>query len=162
MKKIYLIFATLAVCLAVGGIVFWQVFSKPAMTTEHDISGFTKSDTKFDSPDPQSPPAFDIKAAYNRAIKMYPQAAKECSSVNVDYQLVTTTSMEAFSPEALEKNPKLKADGHMIKTPAYLVTFNGIYDEGHGGIGAPPPVFTKLTILLDANSGEELFGVEHN
>ncbi|KEO82438.1 hypothetical protein [Tumebacillus flagellatus] len=157
MKKRYWFSALMAVVLT--GIVTVQSGATPQ--TELNLTTLSKIHMRLDVPPGQA--KMDKNAVLEQIKTKYADATSESKQVKIEYQLVTNPDFTAFTTSALEKNPELKAKGYMEKFPVYIVTFKGIHEEGHVPLNykGQTPIHTEMSIVVDAQTGEELMGFSH-
>lgn len=86
--------------------------------------------------------------------------ASQATNIAVEYYEFTDPNMRMFSPAAMEKNQSLAANGYLLDTPCYIVSFKGITKPAivPPDFKGNPPVNHEYNLVIDANSGEPLFG----
>lgn len=79
----------------------------------------------------------------------------------VEYYQLTNPSITAFSDSAKQKNRSLSQYGYLFKSPCYIVSFEGITRSASTPFGMPGVTFHEDNVVIDANSGEALFGFSY-
>ncbi|MDF9408790.1 hypothetical protein L7E55_10555 [Pelotomaculum isophthalicicum JI] len=95
--------------------------------------------------------------AFETASKLAPKYATQAENIVVEYYQLTNTGFNAFTDSAKQKNNSLSKDG-IMKVPCYIVTFKGITRIGEAPMGIQAPIFHNFNIVIDANTGEPLYG----
>lgn len=156
-----LVFAAALTCVS--------AYSAAQVTASPDTTPITEQDQaelKIDGVSLKKPTG-DFTISEAKAIELAsqysPGYATEAKNIKAEKQLLTNDHMNLFSNSAKEKNPKLKKEGKLIDTPVYIVTFKGITKVGHdGGInGKKPSIHHEYNLVVDANSGEILYGFSY-
>jgi hypothetical protein len=72
---------------------------------------------------------------------------------------MTLPNFKVFSPQALDKDPKLKADGYINNLPVWLISFQGL------NVPSAAPNSTTVdhetVYVVDAQTGEVLMGFNY-
>ena len=85
--------------------------------------------------------------------------AKLTNNIHYLFTEMTVPGFKCFSPQALDKNPKLKSDGYIKDLPVWLISFQGL-NEPSAGPG--PKVYDHETnYIVDAQTGEILMGFNY-
>ncbi|MCZ8514129.1 hypothetical protein O9H85_17190 [Paenibacillus filicis] len=161
-KKLNILIMTMAIVsiCSIGVAMAQPNISESTVQTSHDISRLAKEGVKLkktiDNPTITQAQAIDLASKYAQG---YAQEAKQ---IIAEYHLLSNDKLTLFSDSAKEKNPKLKIDGKLNDTPVYIVTFKGITKKGHvSSIKQKVPVNHEYNLVIDANSGEVLYGFSY-
>jgi len=132
----------------------------PSIKTQHDLSQINNNGISLKKPSVE--PAISEAKAIDLASQYADVYANTAKSIVAEYHLMTNDQFYLFSESAKEKNPKLKKDGILCDTPVYIVSFKGINRVGHNSFGGKEPtVFQEFNLVVDANSGEILYGFSY-
>ncbi|KEO81268.1 hypothetical protein [Tumebacillus flagellatus] len=155
--------------VALSAVLFGSLLMQPTyantsangLSTAHAAAHLEKMHIQLEKP--SSNPKIDEKAAISKAKQKFSKWAEDATETTVEYQLMTNPDYQMFSPEALSKNPKLKAAGHMEKLPVYIVSFKGMSYAGHipQGFTGDIPIHHEYNVVVDAETGEPLIGFSY-
>lgn len=157
---------TLIVVIALSCVSYGIVMASPAndenttVQTAHDLNSLKNSGVTLKKI--TVVPSITEEIAIKKASDYAAGYAAEAKSINAEYHALTNKNFTLFSEKAKEKNGKLKKDGYLNDTPVYIVTFKGITKKAHGSRLHPnPPDFHEYNLVIDANSGEVLYGFSY-
>ena len=95
--------------------------------------------------------------AVEAACKDRPDFANQAKNIVVEYYQITDPGTQVLSDAAKQKNESLAKNGYLLKTPCYIVSFEGINKEASTPPDVPPKTFHEYNLVIDANSGEPLY-----
>jgi hypothetical protein len=126
------------------------------VTTNFDADDLAKIGIKLD--DPIETAKLNSDEILKKVKEQFAIASREAKEIKIEYKLMTQPNFTAFSEEALNKNPELKAKGRIDKLPVYIVTFSGLEYNGFGGEpgGVQPPPFHECNVVVDAETGANI------
>jgi len=147
------VFHWVAILLIGGYAAFCALQLPDKVTLNHEpgstISGF--SGMNFSEPTDE--PKLTVRDIYRLLKDRYESTVEDCSSLNIDYQLVSIENANMLSLQTTVKNPKITIDNHMNATPAYVVS---LQDVKRYSFGSDEVFISTMVIFLNANTGEEL------
>jgi hypothetical protein len=129
-------------------------FNSDIKSTIHDLDFLKKNGTTLENTSIE--PMINSDQALEVASKLAPKYATQANDIFIEYYQLTN-AFNAFTDGAKQKNKSLSKDG-IIKIPCYIVTFSGITRIGKVSEGIEAPVFHNFNIVIDATTGEPLYG----
>jgi hypothetical protein len=129
--------------------------------THQDITALSKLGYQFNVP--AQPAAISPDVAINNAKESFPGLASNTNYI-IEYQVLTVPGFNAFTPEALEKNPILKSKNKIDHIPVYIISFPNMLIPVFGQTtrktsdSSVPEGFEKgeENVIVDAISGVPL------
>ncbi len=103
-------------------------------------------------------PKIAPREAVDAACHYLPGYANQAKSIVVEYYQLTNPGITAFSDAAKQKNQSLLQNGYLLKAPCYIVSFEGITRHGSAPNGFQAPIWHEYNLIVDAGSGEILYG----
>lgn len=91
------------------------------------------------------------------ANQTFAQLDSKATNIHVEFQLVTDSAVKMFSPEEKHLNPSVVSNG-IRKMPCYIVTYNGVDVTSKAILGRTPIINHEYNVLIDALTGQILFG----
>lgn len=85
------------------------------------------------------------------------------SGIHAEYHVISSDTFytEGFSKEAKTANPKLLTSEFVKETPVWIVSFEGLNIHRSGKSGNKEYVLTEDNIVVDATTGQVLFGFKY-
>jgi hypothetical protein len=167
MKKKLFFLVVLTIVISISSVVYAKKLNQPTSGpsvshTEHDANSLSKNmginiDDVLSNqllPTPQLTQDQVIQIAK----QMYPNYVNTATSIKAEFHLMSDPNFNFFSKEALDKNPTLKANGHMNKTPVYIVSFDGLKISGNVAFSSTTTktYHHEWNVVIDALTGEAL------
>ncbi|MWV43647.1 hypothetical protein GRF59_08360 [Paenibacillus sp. HJL G12] len=124
------------------------------------VAGIEFSETQ--STQTEEEPQIDKISAIEAANKITGYA-DVASSIHAEYHVISSDSFytEGFSKEAKTANPKLVTSELIKDTPVWIVSFEGLNIHRSGKKGNKDYVMTEDNIVVDATTGQVLFGFKY-
>jgi hypothetical protein len=129
-------------------------FNSDIKNTIHNLDFLKKNGTTLENT--SIDPMINSDQALEVASKLAPKYANQAKDIVIEYYQLTN-AFNAFTDDAKQKNKSLSQDG-IAKVPCYIVTFKGITRMGKATEGMEAPVFHSFNIVIDAITGEPLYG----
>jgi len=159
MNKIYII----GVALTLFIIGFFSIIeiSHASVTTGQDINKLSKMNIYISHP--TLPAKIDQEVALENAKSAFKEWSNDSTNTTIEYQIMTNESFNGFSPEALEKNPKLGKSHKIENLPVYIISFKGMSYTASTPIGykGTPFIHHEYNVVVDATTGVPLFGYSY-
>lgn len=119
---------------------------------------------------PDQPAVISQDEAVKNAVEVYP-GLKGNNDYIVEYQTLTYLGFNAFSEEALKKNPVLNAKKAIDHLPVYIISYKNMLIPVHSGIFAKPIIRDnsspkgyqkgEYNIVVDSTSGVPLLAFSY-
>lgn len=140
-----------------------KISDQPVLNPEDlkRVAGIEFEETKSIQP-AEEESKIDQNAAIEAANKVtgYGEMA---SSIHAEYHVISSDTFytEGFSKEAKASNPKLAASEFVKDTPVWIVSFEDLNIHRSGKSGNKHYVLTEENIVVDATTGQVLFGFKY-
>lgn len=87
--------------------------------------------------------------------KTLPFSSANAKEIKAYQAMITSQNIktQGLSPDALKANPKIKEKDYVSEIPVWIITFKGVNDIGSHGA-----VFPDNNVVIDATTGQFLFG----